>query len=94
MLILEDFEVDASAGSGFGGVALGCIGSEPWWGKSYGLPHGHEERTGLPFIQIWVSACHFECELYTRGLIELLPFVPRNPIEAGNSKAPRRANAP
>ena len=33
MLILEDFEVDASAGSRFGGVALGCIGGEPWWGK-------------------------------------------------------------
>jgi hypothetical protein len=33
MLILEDFEVDASAGSGFGGVALGCIGGKPWWGK-------------------------------------------------------------
>jgi hypothetical protein len=32
---------------------------------------------GILFIQIWVSVCHFECELYIGGFIELLPFVPR-----------------
>jgi len=50
---------------------------------------------GISFIQIWVSACHFECELYTGEFLELLPFVPRKtPSRRNTPKAPRRANTP